>query len=390
MSVRNGATQANPATRLDETRLGDLRADLSEFEFRRCDGNGFAGSNGSTTRGRTSLNSLNSHIRIHRGDALDLYDSWETPTVIISDGPYGIGGFPGDPPTHDGLAEWYEPHIQKWSEIATPQTTLWFWNTEVGWATVHPVLLKHGWDYRAFHVWDKGLSHIAGNVNSKTIRKIPVVTEACVQYTKAPQFAADGGILSTKEWLRFEWKRTGLPFSHANQACDVKDAATRKYFTLSHLWYFPPGEAFEKLQTYANEFGEAEGRPYFSLDGKAPVSKSEWENLRPKFNHKHGITNVWSEPPVNGKERLKNGAKPIHLNQKPLSLMSRIICASSDEGDTVWEPFGGLFSGLYAAMELNRNGTGSEICPKVFKQAFHRFEVRILQSKTLIKFRSSK
>ena len=30
------------------------------------------------------------------------------------------------------LAESYEPHITKWSECATPLTTLWFWNTELG------------------------------------------------------------------------------------------------------------------------------------------------------------------------------------------------------------------------------------------------------------------
>lgn len=28
--------------------------------------------------------------------------------------------------------EWYEPHIRAWSEHASPETTLWFWNTEEG------------------------------------------------------------------------------------------------------------------------------------------------------------------------------------------------------------------------------------------------------------------
>ena len=37
---------------------------------------------------------------IFLGDALDFYDMWETPTVIISDGPYGLGSYPGDPDTH--------------------------------------------------------------------------------------------------------------------------------------------------------------------------------------------------------------------------------------------------------------------------------------------------
>ena len=70
---------------------------------------------------------------IHKGDAMDWYDVWPSPTVIISDGPYGLGSYPGDPPTHEGLAEWYKPHAKKWAERASAQTTLWFWNSEIGW-----------------------------------------------------------------------------------------------------------------------------------------------------------------------------------------------------------------------------------------------------------------
>ena len=35
-------------------------------------------------------------------------------------------------------------------------------------------------------VWDKGVAHIAGNVNSNTIRQFPVVvTEVCVFYRRS-------------------------------------------------------------------------------------------------------------------------------------------------------------------------------------------------------------
>jgi len=322
----------------------------------------------------------NGIVLVH-GDAMGLYEKWESPTVIISDGPYGIKGFKGDPPTHEELAEWYEPHIKLWSKKSTPQTTLWFWNTEVGWATVHPILVKYGWKYRNCHVWDKGIGHIAGNVNGKSIRKLPVVTEVCVQYTKEPIFEVADGKLTMKEWLKYEWSKTGLPFSKTNEACGVKDAATRKYFTQSWLWYFPPAEAFEKIQEYANLHGDDKGKPYFSLDGKRPISKNEWSQLRAKFNYSHGITNVWHEPTVNGKERLRNGMKSLHLNQKPLKLMDRIIRASSDPGDLVWEPFGGLCSGVIAALELKRRGLASEIDAEIFDHARRRIEETVREPK---------
>lgn len=314
------------------------------------------------------------NIDLFPGDALKLYDTWEPPIAIISDGPYGVSGFPGDPPTHEGLASWYEPHIKKWSERSTPQTTLWFWNTEVGWATVHPILEKNGWKYRTCHIWDKGIGHIAGNANGKSLRKLPVVTEVCVQYTKEASFTLNGKHVPMKEWLKYEWARTGLPFSKTNEVCGVKDAATRKYFTQSYLWYFPPIDAFEKIQKYANKYGDKKGKPYFSIDGKRPITGSMWSKYRAKFNFIHGKTNVWHEPTVNGKERLKNGAKAVHLNQKPLNLMRLIIRASTDVNDLVWEPFGGLCSAMVACAELKRKGVAAEIDRDIYLAAKKRIQ----------------
>lgn len=34
---------------------------------------------------------------LYRGDALKAYEAWLAPTVIIADGPYGLGKFPGEP-----------------------------------------------------------------------------------------------------------------------------------------------------------------------------------------------------------------------------------------------------------------------------------------------------
>lgn len=315
---------------------------------------------------------LTDNIYIYNEDVIQLYDTWKSPTVIISDGPYGIGGFPGDPITHDVLEKWYRPHITKWSEKATPETTLWFWNTEIGWASVHKEIINQGWEFVNCHVWDKGVAHIAGNTNTKTLRKFPVVTEVCVQYVKKAEFIVDNHKISMQEWLRHEWKRTGLPFSKTNIACGVKNAATRKYFTGCHLWYYPPVDAFEKIVEYANLYGDPKGVPYFSIDGKKSLTAAEWKKMRAKFFCEFGVNNVWREPPLNGSERLKEGNKAIHFNQKPLKFMELIINSSSEEYDVIWEPFGGLFSGILAANKLNRMAYGAEINKDVFDYAKQR------------------
>ena len=313
-------------------------------------------------------------VTIHFDRAEDLYVKWPAPVCIISDGPYGVRGFPGDPPTVGSLPDWYGPHAAAWARYSTPQTTLWFWNTELGWATVHPVLIANGWEYRSCHVWDKGPGHIAGNANSLTLRKFPVVTEVCVQYVKEAEFWVEGRRASMQEWLRHEWLRSGLPLSKANEACGVKNAATRKYFTQDHLWYYPPVEAFERLAAYANRHGRAKGRPYFSADGVGPISGEAWGKLRAKFYCEVGVSNVWRGPPVRGMERLKEKFRCLHNNQKPLRLIDICIRASTDPGDVVWEPFGGLCSAAVSAHSLGRAGVSAEIVPEYYLAAKERLK----------------
>src|SRR6266568_5778116 len=144
----------------------------------------------------------NRFAQLHCGDSLSFYDSWPAPIVIISDGGYGVLGFDGDTSDHLGLPEWYEPHIRAWAAKATPQTTLWFWNSEIGWAAVHAVLENYGFRYVNANVWNKTKAHIAGNVNTGKIRRFPVVTELCVQYS----FEARINGVPLKQWMLAEWE----------------------------------------------------------------------------------------------------------------------------------------------------------------------------------------
>jgi site-specific DNA-methyltransferase (adenine-specific) len=239
---------------------------------------------------------------------------------------------------------------------------------------MHPVLEANGWEYVQLVVWDKGLSHIAGNVNGKTIRQFPIVTEVSALYRRRLLLPTeDGKTLSAQEWLRHEWQRSGLPLCRSNGACGVKNAATRKYLTADWLWYWPSGEMVQRMARYTKEHGRSTKRPYFSLDGRTPITAESWDSLRSTWHHTNGLTNVWSRPPLHDSERLKGTLqrsaprvyKPskfssAHLNQKPLDLMLRQVDASSDVGDVVWEPFGGLASASVAAVLSGRRACVAE------------------------------
>lgn len=317
----------------------------------------------------------NTLYNLHHGDVMEVYSKWPAPDLIVSDGAYGIRGFRGDTNDTNGLLDWYRPHVLEWEKAAKPSTSLWFWNTEVGWATVHPLLLETGWEYAQLVIWNKGLAHITGNVNGKTIRQFPVVTEVSALYRRKLFLDTyDGRTIEVKDWLRSEWQRSGLPLYKANEACGVKNAATRKYLTKDWLWYWPPGEAVKKMADYCNTFCVATNKPYFSLDGVNPITSQDWDCMRAVWNHRNGITNVWDRPPLADSERLRGTMerssprtyKPTkqsvaHLNQKPLDLMINQIAATTCEGDVVWEPFGGLASASVASVLLGRHAYVSEI-----------------------------
>ena len=322
------------------------------------------------------------------GDAMGRYGRWAAPVVVVSDGPYGLGG-PGDLRGVTNLPDWYEPHAAAWAAAATPLTTLWFWNTEVGWATVHPVLARHGWVYRQCCVWDKGLTHAANHTNTRTLRKLPTVTEVCVQYVRPPEFRRrDGGLPTLQTWLRDEWARAGLSFREANRACGCGDMARRRWLIGDRHWSCPPPPAFARLAAYAHRHGDPGGRPYFSFDGARPLTAagwarasagaaSEWVRRRGKFFCEPGLTNVWRENPVRGADRVRDGVSTVHPHQKPVGLMERVLRLSSEPGDEVWEPFGGLFTVALAAVRLGRHCRSAEVRPAVFRAGIRRLNTAL-------------
>ena len=80
----------------------------------------------------------------------------------------------------------------------------------------------------------------------------------------------------------------------------------------------------------------------------------------------------WSFPICNGKERLKKNGKKIHSTQKPEALLHRIILATTNKGDAIFDPFLGTGTTAVVAKKLGRKYLGIEKDKKYFDAANER------------------
>jgi site-specific DNA-methyltransferase (adenine-specific) len=94
---------------------------------------------------------------------------------------------------------------------------------------------------------------------------------------------------------------------------------------------------------------------YFAGSDSTIIDTSDKEK---GFNINQGIPrDVWYIPHLTGGNKEKTG----YPTQKPLALLHRIIKASSNEGDIVFDPFCGCATTCVAAQQLGRKWIGIDI-----------------------------
>ena len=104
---------------------------------------------------------------------------------------------------------------------------------------------------------------------------------------------------------------------------------------------------------------DSEGRIYYPVhdDGSADLTKRL--ALKRYLAEQEGsiITNIWTDvPPLGG-----SGESLGYATQKPIALLNRIIRASTVEGQTVFDPFCGCGTAIYAAHVAHRKWIGCDI-----------------------------
>ena len=80
----------------------------------------------------------------------------------------------------------------------------------------------------------------------------------------------------------------------------------------------------------------------------------------------------WTMPICNGAERIKKNGKKVHSTQKPESLLHRVLLASTNKHDLVFDPFLGTGTTAAVAKKMGRSFFGIEKEKKYFKVAEQR------------------
>ena len=106
---------------------------------------------------------------------------------------------------------------------------------------------------------------------------------------------------------------------------------------------------------------DREGRVYFPRHKDGTPDLTKRLALKRYLNEQEGsiITNVWTDiPPLSG----HGGGEYLgYATQKPIALLDRIIRASTDEGQVVFDPFCGCGTTIYAAHLAKRKWIGCDI-----------------------------
>lgn len=89
------------------------------------------------------------------------------------------------------------------------------------------------------------------------------------------------------------------------------------------------------------------------------------------YNSEKVPGNVWEFARV----RYRMDEYEHHPTQKPIALLERIIKASSNENDTILDPFSGTFTTCFVAKELNRKSIGIELQDEYVKIGLRRLRL---------------
>ena len=263
------------------------------------------------------------------GDCLEELKKIETGTVdlVVADPPYWkVIGEKWDYQwrTEEDYVEWSINWITEVTRVLRYGGSFYLFGYFRTLALLVPHINKMELDLRQQILVDKGMRSVSGRA-TKNYKLFPNTTESILFIIKDnKQFV--------KPFLKEHQEKLKLSSKDINEALGVKSNGGGMWsiYTGKNICeQFPTKELWEKLQSILK----------FELN---------YEKVAQTFNPQMGLTDIWRDIDFYKEDR-------VHPTQKPLTLIKRLLLASSNEGDLVLDPFAGSGSTAIASIHLNRN-----------------------------------
>ncbi len=222
------------------------------------------------------------------------------------------------------------------------------------------------WNKRFDEAGNKGF--LDGFIETGGLRNYQQMAEYCFFYTFQDETGlslihADKNCFATiKTYLDNELDKSGYTEQTIKQILNNEMAS--HYFGFSKRdksqFCLPTIEQYKKLQTTIHF-----SREYEDLRREYEDLRREYEDLRYTFNNQKTHHSVWN---------YEIAKKQGHITPKPLDLIGNIIKHSSNEGQTILDPFMGSGTTGVAAKELGRKFIGIEIVESYFRISERRIK----------------
>jgi len=280
----------------------------------------------------------------------------ESVDLIIADPPYfKVIGEKWDYMwrTEEDYLEWSKKWIMEASRVLRKGGSFYLFGYFRMLSRLLPILEENGLELRQQIILNKGMQAVAGRA-TRNYKMFPNVTESILfLYKDSKPFV--------KSFLKERQKELGLTAKYINEALGVKSNGGGMWsiYTGKNVCkQLPTEELWNKLQII--------------LDFNIPYSK-----ISQTYNAQMGVTDVWDDINFYGeKDR-------FHSAQKPLDLITRLILASSNEGDLILDPFMGSGTTAVASIENGRKYVGFELEEDYFTKSLKRIdEKRIIIEKS--------
>ena len=271
----------------------------------------------------------------YNGDCIEIMQGLEENSVdlVIADPPYWkVIGEKWDYQwkTEKEYVEWSLKWIKEVSRVLRVGGTFYCFGYFRTLALLVPHLEELGLELRQQIIIDKGMRSVSGRATKK-YKIFPNVTESILLIIKDNK-------KFVKPFLKERQQALNLTAKQINEALGVKSNGGGMWsiYTGKNVCeQFPTEELWNKLSAV--------------LGFNCP-----YKSVAQTFNPQMGYTDVWTD--IDFYEE-----KHLHPTQKPIKLISRLIMASSNEGDIVLDPFSGAASTQIGCIRHNRHYIGIEL-----------------------------